>query len=135
MSILVNFAGIIEFKNTPEILPEETLNTPNFRHTLKDNIYRITSGESGCRVVDSIEQYLTNHLDDIEGAYITITNDTEDDVPFIEVLEVWEGNMYKQVIDKHISMDWLYHVAESRPAEYTAEDDDMLAYGSQCESL
>lgn len=135
MSILVNFAGIIEFKNTPEILPEETLNTSNFRHTLKDNIYRITSGESGCRVVDSIEQYLTNHLDDIEGAYITITNDTEDDVPFIEVLEVWEGNMYKQVIDKHISMDWLYHVAESRPAEYTAEDDDMLAYGSQCESL
>lgn len=135
MSILVNFAGIIEFKNTPEILPEETLNTSNFRHTLKDNIYRITSGESGCRVVDSIEQYLTNHLDDIEGAYITITNDTEDDVPFVEVLEVWEGNMYKQVIDKHISMDWLYHVAESRPAEYTAEDDDMLAYGSQCESL
>lgn len=135
MSILVNFAGIIEFKNTPEILPEETLNTPNFRHTLKNNIYRITSGESGCRVVDSIEQYLTNHLDDIEGAYITITNDTEDDVPFVEVLEVWEGNMYKQVIDKHISMDWLYHVAESRPVEYTAEDDDMLAYGGQCESL
>lgn len=135
MSTLVNFTGIIEFKDTPKILLEETLNTSNFRHTLKDNIYRITSGEGGCKIVDSIEQYLADHCADIEGAYIAITNDTDDGVPFVEVLEVWEGNIYKQVIDKHISTDWLVHVAESKPAEYTTEDDDILAYGDQCESF
>lgn len=119
MSTYVNFSGIIEYKETPKTYPTSDLlkYAPTLDTQVDGNIFRIKPNYGACGITEYVSNYLQDNIKNIKGAYVILGNDTDDLVPFEEVLEIWDGKYYQQTVNKHVPADWLDHVAELIPVE------------------
>lgn len=126
--IAYNYQGIIKFRKTPKEYPIEMIKQydPDAPVLMKGTLFQVEEGYMGHGIIDYIEDFLTENINNIEMACFRFTNFEDDNVPEEIKMEVIDNEYYRSEIERHIpeeyiyqeqDHDWLHSIVEEKIAK------------------
>lgn len=115
MSICMHVFGLIQYKEVPEKYPTDILKKYDEDVPVLERgaLFQTTEGYAHWPVIEKIKSYLEENASNIEGAHFQFSNYDDDDAPYLVQLEVAEGKVYEDVLERHLSCEWQFHVQDS----------------------